>query len=110
MVLGEISCALAPGFHGLTKSIETLIIDLRLPTSEVVKFVEHFSEDTGRESPVLLGSLLTKSLEAAFGLHGSEMDEIPRFGSTEYSEDFVNPEFLSSQGRNTLACINGKET
>jgi hypothetical protein len=69
--------------------LKAFIIDLKLPSLKAVKSVEHFSEYVRGESPILFSGQFTEPLEAVLRLHGSEVDEVPRFGTSENREDFV---------------------
>jgi hypothetical protein len=72
------------------KFLKALFIDFKFPSLKAVKSVEHLAEYVGRESPVLFSGQFTEPLEAVLRLHGSEVDEVPRFGTSENREDFVH--------------------
>jgi hypothetical protein len=67
--------------NDLAKLPKAIIINFEFASLQAVEPVEHLSEYVGGESPILLGGQFTEPLEVVLRLHGSEVDEVPRFGT-----------------------------
>jgi hypothetical protein len=92
------------------KLLKAIIIDLELPSLKAVESVEHLSEYVGGEPPVFFSGQFTQSLKAVFRLHGGEVYEVSRFGTSENGEDFVHCQFFASEGRNVRASVDIEES
>ena len=89
---------------------KSIIIDFELASLKAVESVEHLSEDVGGKSPILLSGQFTEPIEVVLRLHSSEVDEVPRFGTSEDRKDFVHREFLAGQSRNIRVGVDIEES
>jgi hypothetical protein len=110
LALSEISYPVAPSLNYLAKLLKAIIIDFELASLKAVESVEHLSEHVGGESPILFSGQLTEPFEVVLRLHGSEVDEVPRFGTSEDRKDFVHREFLAGQCRNSRVSVDIEES
>jgi hypothetical protein len=94
----------------LAKLPKSIIIDFELASLKAVKSVEHLSEYVGGESPVFFSGQFTEPLEVVFRLHGGEVDEVPRLGTSEDRKDFVHREFHAGQRRNVRVSVDIEES